>query len=140
MANRRRDFHLSDEDIQFLDSTNLDWEAVQDGNKRAVIFYGFPLREPFQPNTVELKIKLPQDYSSGAALDMFFTSVQVTRSDGKIIPRLTQSGSFYGKIWWQWSRHYPPGTKWRPGVDNLGTHISFVKNILHDEAGGKTWQ
>jgi hypothetical protein len=140
MANRRRDFHLSNEDVQFLDGLNLDWEAVQEGNQRAVIFYGFPFREPFQPNEVVLKIKLPLDYSSGAALDMFFTNVQVTRADGKIIPALTQAQTFDGKSWWQWSRHYPGGTKWRAGVDNLGTHISFVKNILHDEAGGKTWQ
>lgn len=140
MANLRRHFQLPDEDVQFLDGLKLDWEAVQEGSQRAVLFHSFPLREPFQPKNVGLKIKLPMDYSSGAALDMFFTSVQITRADGKVIPRLTQAGTFDGKTWWQWSRHYPGGTKWRPGVDNLGTHISFVQNILCKEAGGKIWQ
>ena len=140
MVDLRRDFPLPDEDVQSLNGWELYWEAVEEGRQRAVLIYGFPLKEPFQPNKVDLKIKLPMDYSSGAALDMFFTSVQVTRADGREVPMLTQAGMFDDKAWWQWSRHYPSGTKWRPGVDNLGTHISFVQNILNEEAGGKIWQ
>lgn len=140
MVDLRGDFLLPGQDVQFLDSLNLGWETVEEDGRRAVLLHSFPLCEPFQPSIVGLKIKLPSDYSSGAALDMFFTSSQVTRADGKKIQGLTEAGSFDGKIWWQWSRHYLSGTKWRPGVDDLGTHISFVKNILYEEAGGKIWQ
>lgn len=140
MVDIRGDFLLPDQDVQFLDGLNLGWETVEEDGRRAVLFHSFPLWEPFQPSIVGLKIKLPRDYSSGAALDMFFTNFEVTRADGKAILGLTQAGSFDGETWWQWSRHYSSGTKWRPGVDNLGTHISFVQNILYEEAGGKTWQ
>lgn len=139
MVDLRRDFHLPDDDIQFLDNLDLAWEAIQDGNERAVVLYGFPMPPPFQPEKLNLKIKLPQDYTSGAALDMFFTDRHVTRSDGKAIERLTESGQFDNKKWWQWSRHYPKNTKWRPGVNTLATHISYVRHILNQEGGGRTW-
>ena len=140
MAELRRDFLLLDEDVHFLNGLKLDWEAVQDANQRVVIIYGFLLPSIFQPEKVGLKIKVPADYTAGAALDMFFTNVRVTRADGHEIPRLTDAGQFDGKQWWQWSRHYPNGTKWRPGIDNLGTHLSFVQYLLDEEAKGKVWQ
>ena len=139
MDNLRKDFDLPEEDIQFLESLNLKWEAVQDGNARAVILYGFLMPQPFQPTEVNLMIKMPNDYTSGAALDMFFTDAAIIRADGIAIKALTESAAFHGKKWWQWSRHYPKGTKWRPGTDNLGTHISFVQHVLDEESRGKSW-
>ena len=139
MADLRRDFSLPDEDIQFLDGLTLPWEAIQEGGSRAVVLRGFLLPTTFRPEQVDLKIKIPADYTSGAALDMFFTSQHVTRTDGVEIKALTQSNHFAGQIWWQWSRHYPRNTPWRPGTNNLGTHISYVQHILDQEARGKVW-
>ena len=139
MDNLRREYFLPEEDVQFLDSLGLEWEAIQDGNARAVVLYGFLMPQPFQPELLNLKIKVPQDYTSGAALDMFFTDINVTRTDGKVIPRITESTVFDGKKWWQWSRHYPRNTTWRPGINTLATHISYVYHILEQEAGGKLW-
>lgn len=139
MADLRRDFHLPEEDQQFLDIENPKWEAVQDGGIRAVILYGFPFPGVFRPEAIDLKIKMPGDYTSGAALDMFFTNIRVTRSDGADIPRLTESAVFDGKKWWQWSRHYPEKCKWRPGVNSLVTHICHIQHLLEEEARGKVW-
>lgn len=139
MADYRRDFYLPDEDTQFLDNLGLDWEAIQDGRARGVVLYDFPMPVPFRPDTLNIKINMPQDYTSGAALDMFFTDKHVTRSDGKGIIGLTESTTFYNRKWWQWSRHYPNNTRWRPGINSLATHISYVQHILNQEAGGKTW-
>ncbi len=139
MANLRRDFDLPEEDIQFLDGLNLEWEAVQEGRSRAVILHGFLMPKPFQPTEVSLKIKMPHEYSTGAALDMFFTDALITRTDGNAIKALTESAVFNGKKWWQWSRHYPDNTKWRPGTDNLGTHISFIQHVLDEEGIGRSW-
>lgn len=139
MADLRRDFDLPEEDVQFLNSLGLKWEAIQEGSVRAIILYGFLMPQPFQPTEVNLKIKIPNDYTSGAALDMFFTDSHIARSDGASIKALTESAVFDGKKWWQWSRHYPKGTKWRPGTDNLGTHISFVQHVLDEEGRGRSW-
>jgi len=139
MANCRRDFFLPEEDIQFLDNLGLVWEAIQDGNARAVVLYDFPMPSPFRPDKLNMKINLPQDYVGGAALDMFFTDAHVTRADGKGIERLTESNGFDNKKWWQWSRHYPKNAKWRPQINTLATHISYVQHILDQEAGGKIW-
>lgn len=139
MADCRRDFYLPEEDIQFLDNLGLDWEAIQDGNARGVVLYDFPMPEPFRPDKLNMKINLPQDYISGAALDMFFTDEHVTRADGKNIERLTESNGFDNRKWWQWSRHYPKNAKWRPQINTLATHISYVQHILAQEAGGMTW-
>lgn len=139
MANYRRDFYLPDEDSQFLDNLGLVWEAIQDGNARGVVLYDFLMPVPFRPDALNMKFNIPLDYTGGAALDMFFTDQHVTRSDGKGIERLTESNVFDNKKWWQWSRHYPKNTKWRPGINSLATHISYVQHILNQEAGGKTW-
>ena len=139
MADPRRNFNLPDEDIQFLDNLNLKWESIQEANKRAVIMYGFLFPEVFTPQEVDLKIKMPMDYSSGAALDMFFTNIHVTRKDAVDIPRQTESEQFDGKRWWQWSRHYPNNCKWRSGINNLVTHVCHVQHILDEEAQGKIW-
>lgn len=135
----RREFLLPEEDIQFLNGLGIEWEAIQDGNTRGVILCGFQMPQPFQPRKLNLKIKVPQDYTSGAALDMFFTDEHVTRSDGKSIERLTESNHFDNRKWWQWSRHYPKNTKWRPGINTLSTHISYIQHILNEEARGKIW-
>ena len=122
-----------------MDIENPKWEAIQDGNARAIILYDFPFPSVFQPEKVDLKIKIPNDYTSGAALDMLFTNVRMTRTDGVEIPRLTESAVFDGKKWWQWSRHYPKNAKWRSGVNNLVTHICHIQHILEEEAQGKSW-
>lgn len=137
MADLRREFQLPEEDILYLDGLGLEWEAIQDGNARGVVLRGFQMPQPFQPERLNLKINLPQDYTSGAALDMFFTDVMASRSDGKGIECLTESNQFDNSKWWQWSRHYPKNTKWRPGVNTLATHISYVQHILMEEAQGK---
>ncbi|MFK5948176.1 MAG: E2/UBC family protein [Methylococcales bacterium] len=139
MADLRKDFYLPEEDVQYLDGSGLEWETIQEGNIRAVVLYGFLIPQPFRPEMVNLKIRMPQDYTSGAALDMFFTDAQVNRTDRKEVPRLTESTVFDGKKWWQWSRHYPKNTKWRPGINTLATHISYVFHVLEKEAGGKLW-
>lgn len=139
MVNYRRDFYLPDEDTQFLDNLGLVWEAIQDGNARGVVLYDFLMPVPFRPDSLNMKFNIPLDYTSGAALDMFFTDQHVTRFDGKGIERLTESNVFNNKKWWQWSRHYPKNTKWRPGINSLATHISYVQHILNQEAGGNTW-
>jgi len=136
MVDLRRDFHLPEEDVQFLDGLDLEWEAIQEANARGVVLYGFLMPQPFQPEKLNLKIKIPQYYTSGAALDMFFTDVHVTRTDKKGIEQLTESTSFDGKKWWQWSRHYPKSAKWRPGINTLITHISYVLHILDKESKG----
>ena len=139
MADLRRDFYLPEEDVQYLDSLGLDWELIQEGNARGVVLYGFLMPQPFQPERLNLKIKMPQDYTSGAALDMFFTDAHVIRTDGKGIERLTESAVFDGRKWWQWSRHYPKNTKWRPGINTLATHLSYVHHVLDEESQGKSW-
>jgi len=138
MVDFRRNFYLPEEDAQFLDSLGLEWESIQEGNARGVVLYGFLMPQPYQPEKLNLKIKIPQDYTSGAALDMFFTNVHVARTDGKGIERLTESAIFDGKKWWQWSRHYPKNIKWRPGINTLITHISYVQHILDEEARGES--
>lgn len=130
----RRDFHLPADDVQFLDSLGLEWELVSTEGQRALLIKRFLLPIPFSPSEVTLKIKLPAEYSSGAALDMFFTDIAVIRTDGKAIPNFSQAGMFDGKIWHQWSRHYPDKCPWRPGVNTLVTHLAFIQSALDREA------
>lgn len=136
MDKQRIDFNLPDDDLEFLNSLDLKWEAIEESGQRAVIIYDFPFPSVFQPEKNDFKVKIPADYTSGAALDMFFTSKTASRKDGKQIQALTESTVFCQKPWWQWSRHYPAGTPWRPGINTLTTHINYMKYILEQEAKG----
>ncbi|MDI1227632.1 MAG: E2/UBC family protein [bacterium] len=129
------DFDLPEEDVEFLERFGLAWETVMEGGMRMLILHDFPLPEPFDPSKVALHVRVPQNYDSGAVLDMFYTSPTVSRKDKKAIPAFTDAGMHAGRQWWQWSRHRSKdGNKWRPGEDRLDGDDEFElqeKSITH---------
>jgi hypothetical protein len=63
---------------------------------------------------------------------MVYFYPRLARLDGKAIAA-TADDTFDGKAWQRWSRHRTPQNPWRPGLDNLGSHIALVKEWLQLE-------
>lgn len=64
-----------------------------------------------------------------AQIDMAYFYPDLRRSDGTALKAIA-SDSFDGKQWQRWSRHRTPQNPWRPGIDNVSTHLSAVQSWL----------
>ncbi len=130
----RRAFSLPAEDIEFLDSKSEEWEAVVEGQSRGILLPNFPLPPGLAPSHADLLVRVPQQYPV-AQLDMYSLAPNVSRVDGKPIPKITQE-TFDGRTWQRWSRHRRPGQEWRVGIDGLATHLVFTQSALEAEGNG----
>jgi hypothetical protein len=68
-----------------------------------------------------------------AQIDMAFFSPSLQRKDGKPINATSHIQLIGGKNWQRWSRHRTAENKWRPGIDNISTHLTQVKHWLERE-------
>ena len=119
---------LPDEDTDFLNSEyNSQWEELSEINIQGVLIRDYPLPEGYTPKNSNLMLLVPDNYP-GAMIDMFYFDPPVQREDGAEIGALVDECHF-GQHWQRWSRHYD----WRPGIDNMSTHITYVSNQLRSE-------
>ena len=127
----RRDFLLPEEDIEFLETTGLEWEAVTEKNIKRVIIRKLPTPSGYKSEHVDLNVRIEAAYPD-TQIDMVYFHPPIVRADNKPISA-TADDAFEGKVWQRWSRHRTAQNPWRPGLDNLGTHIVLVKEWLNLE-------
>lgn len=119
---------LPEEDTDFLNSDyNDQWEELSEAGKRGLLIKDYPLPEGYTPGKTNLMLLIPDSYPAGM-IDMFYFNPPVERQDGVGIGALANETHF-GQQWQRWSRHY----EWRPGIDNVATHITHVSNELKSE-------
>ena len=123
----RRDFSLLPEDIQYLHSLKLTWEAVQTGNMRWLIILKFPLPEGFNVSEADLALRIEAGYPTGK-LDMAYFCPALVLASGQLVATVTTI-AIDGRNFQRWSRHY----NWRPQIDCLETHIERVPLWLERE-------
>jgi hypothetical protein len=88
-----------------------------------LVISGYKLPAGFQPNSVDLLVKLPPGFPD-AAPDMFWISPPV-RTAGGGQPRATSSERLLGKDWQRFSWHLAAGA-WKPGVSSLRDFLRCV--------------
>jgi len=125
----RREFALAAEDREFLDSLGLRWESLSSGGRLWVVVYGLPLPAGYGVATADVAIEIAAGYPT-SQLDMAYFSPPLTRTDGKIIPRVEAVEQLDGKSWQRWSRHRSGASVWVPGVDALESHFAYVQDWL----------
>ncbi|HRH35233.1 MAG TPA: E2/UBC family protein, partial [Catalimonadaceae bacterium] len=88
--------------------------------------------EGYNHSTVTVAIQVTSSYPQGQ-IDMACFYPALARKDGRAMAQLTEQ-TIDGKIFQQWSRHREPSVNpWRPGVDDVSTHLKFVETWLQDE-------
>jgi len=123
----RRHFALPPEDIAFLDSLGLRWEALADGGNFWVVIYGVPLPPGFAESTTDVAIQIMPGYPT-SQLDMAYFYPPVLHPDGRVIACANAVQTLDGRTWQRWSRHRTGATAWVPGEDNLERHFMFMQD------------
>lgn len=123
-------YQLLPQDEEYLDAHYANrWRKLSEGvAKQGLMIESFPLPEAYRSEATSLMLLIPSGYP-GTPIDMFYVHPPIAKRSGAAIPALAEEVHF-GTAWQRWSRHY----EWKPGEDNLATHLEYVKNELEAEA------
>jgi hypothetical protein len=125
----RKDFTLPEEDIEFLNNLGLHWEALSNAGLWLII-YDYSIPEGYNTSTVQIALMISPNYPA-AEIDMAYFFPILQKNNGKAINAISYQ-MIDGKSFQRWSRHREPGD-WRPGIDNVQTHLTLVDNwVLND--------
>lgn len=127
-----RDFCLPEEDRQYLESKGLLWETVKDRNCQWVLINEFPIPEGYNVKTATAAISIPVGYPV-APLDMVYFYPALSRLDGKAIGATQATRIIRDKTYQMWSRHRTGENPWRPGLDDISSHLGLVEEWLARE-------
>jgi hypothetical protein len=124
----RRDFDLLTDDHKFLDDYGLPWESLMDSGQQWVLVHEFPSQhDGYNSERVTIAIRLETGYPN-AALDMVYVYPALARKDGLPIRATDAPQNIDGRIYQRWSRHRTTENPWKPGQDNIGTHIFLIED------------
>lgn len=128
---RTCEFRLPAADEQYLASLNLPWETRLHANNRWLLLHDWRLPTGYTQGTVTLALRIPANYAD-CQIDMVYFRVPINRLDGRSIGALTLQ-PVCGEMWQQWSRHRTQQNPWRPGIDDLASHLALVDDWLRRE-------
>ncbi len=119
----RREFMLPEIDVEFLESLKLDWETISSGGNWLLI-HKVPVPEGYNLAEVTTALMIAPGYPV-SQIDMAYFYPHLTRNDGKGIGALA-SHVIDNKNFQRWSRHRTAENPWRPGLDDVSTHLQLV--------------
>jgi hypothetical protein len=128
----RRQFQLSEEDEACLATRNANWEAMIENQTKWVIIPDFAVPEGYNTRSASAALRIVPSYPDDQ-IDMVYFFPALALTSGRQIRQLTPH-TLDGKQYQQWSRHRKPG-EWRPGIDNICTHLLQVDVWLQNELG-----
>jgi len=127
----RKDFQLPEEDVVFLDSLGMTWEAVNDQGMQWVLIHDYPVVIGYNLKNVSVALKIETGYPR-SPIDMAYFFPALQRLDGKNI-NATSIQPIVGKQFQRWSRHRSGTNPWREGIDDISTHLSLVSFWFEQE-------
>ena len=134
-AELRRQFDLSRDDRNHLNARGLPWETFKESVKTGIrlwlLIHGWPVPKGYNQYEVTVAIMIPPNYPT-AQLDMAYFLPALSRTVNHPIAR-TSEESIEGQTFQRWSRHRTSQNPWRPGLDNIATHLSMVECWLERE-------
>lgn len=127
----KRDFALPEEDTEYLDTNCFQWETLSEGGNNWVIIDNYPVPAGYNFEKVKVALKIDSGYPV-AQIDMVYFLPALIKLKGAPVNALTTQ-VIAGKTWQRWSRHRTGENPWRPGLDNVGTHLNMVTYWLERE-------
>jgi hypothetical protein len=127
----RRQFKLPSHDEEYLDSTGLVWETIVEANVNWLLIDGRPVPGGFNASAASTALQIAPGYPD-APLDMAYYLPALARSDGRPINNLSTQ-PLDGKTYQRWSRHRTQASAWRPGEDDVSTHLAYMDAALESE-------
>lgn len=127
----RRMFDLPESDLENLSLLQLNWETVIENNLKRIVFYDYPIPVGYNVEKVDLNLRIEASYPD-SQIDMVYFNPSLSRNDNVEIKAIAID-SFDGKVWQRWSRHRTGNNPWRPGIDDILTHLLLVNEWLKNE-------
>lgn len=127
----RREFELPSFDVNYLEATSLVWETVVEGGARWLFLHERPIFAGYNVAKALTAIRIVPSYPE-AQIDMAYFHPPLVRSDGRGINNLSPI-TIDGKQFQQWSRHRTGESPWRPGEDDVSSHLALVDGWLEKE-------
>lgn len=127
----RRVFQLSEEDELCLSARGLVWEAIVEAGAKWLLFPEYEIPVGYNNRTATAAIRIKPSYPDDD-IDMVYFFPALSLISGKAIGRLTPF-TLDGKEYQQWSRHRTSENPWRPGLDDVCTHLLQVDSWLERE-------
>jgi hypothetical protein len=127
----RRAFQLAEEDEGCLAALGLEWEAIIENGTKWLVFPDYPIPEGYNHRIAAAALRIKPSYPDDD-IDMVYFHPSLVLTSGKSIGQLSPL-TLDGKQYQQWSRHRTAANPWRPGLDNVCTHLLQVNNWLERE-------
>jgi hypothetical protein len=132
VADPRRQFRLPSTDENYLNGLGTPWETVAEGQSQWLLIHDWKVPDGYNVERVMLALLIHPNYSD-EQIDMFFLYPQVSRRDGGAIKQLIDQ-QIDGKTYQRWSRHRTAQNPWRPGIDDVSSHLTLVVDWLTRDA------
>ena len=123
----RRDFNLPPDDVVFLDLHHPGWEAFRDGTTNWLLIGQFVVPAGYTISATTVALRIEPAYPD-TQIDMAYFFPALCREDGKPIPAIGSTEAVDGKTFQRWSRHRTGENPWRPGIDDVSTHLAQVQH------------
>lgn len=127
----RREFSLAEDDEVCLESTGLVWETIIERNAKWLILRQYPIPGGYNLSTADAALRISPSYPDDQ-IDMVYFHPSLVLTSGRTINALTNH-PLENKQYQQWSRHRTAANPWRPGLDNVCTHLLQVDSWLMRE-------
>jgi len=121
----RRQFTLPEEDREHLETLGFPWETVHEGGTMWLVIHNYPVPQGYNHAEISTAFRIQVGYPT-AEIDMVYVHPALHRTDGKPIGCTQGTQSLDGLVFQQWSRHRTPQNPWRPGEDNMATHLALM--------------
>ncbi len=127
----RLQFQMPESDREFLETRGLSWETITDLNSKWLLIHNLPVPAGYNQQTVTAALMIVPGYPD-AQIDMVYFYPPLARTDNGEIKALTTQ-IIDGKSYQRWSRHRTAQNPWRPGEDDVSTHLAQVEYWLEKE-------
>lgn len=125
----RREFALPENDEAYLNGLALPWETIRCGRGSWLLIHNFPIPVGYNVPSVTVALMIPPGYPV-AQIDMAYFYPHLQLVNQRQIGALAFV-NIDGKVFQRWSRHRTRENPWRPGVDDLSTHLASVISWIH---------
>jgi len=126
VADLRRQFRLPGADEEYLDSLSLPWETITQTNQQWLLIHNWKVVEGYNHQIVGIALLIDPNYPD-TQLDSFWVCPVLQRRDGGVIKQSAHRQPIDGNQFQFWSRHRTPTNPWRPGIDEVSTHLALVQ-------------
>ena len=127
---------LPQSDITYLNERCAGYEVTVESGMVCVVMSQWPLPSGFDRDAADLLVRLRPGYPD-VPPDMWWFSPPVHLGNGQALPATNAVGTYLGRRWQRWSRHFRNG-QWQSGVDGLESFLALIRRDLERSVPERT--